>query len=129
MNLDKVGMTASSICGVHCILTPVLLVLFPYASIAFIHGEFFEWGFILFSLILASFALFQGFLVHKKFIPFILAFTGFFTFIVVKLLSGSKHESFSSAIIFVIAGSLICFSHYINHKHCKHSKCCEHVES
>ncbi len=127
MTLDKIGMTASSICGVHCILTPFILILFPYASIAFVDGKMFEWGFMLFSLIVACFALIQGFLTHKKWVPLALASFGFSTFITVKILYGHSAETFSGALVFVMAGALICVAHLLNHKFCKKNHCeCEH---
>jgi hypothetical protein len=125
--LDKVGMTASSICGIHCLLMPLVFVLFPYASIAFLHGEMFEWGFILFSLTIACFAMVQGFFLHKQWIPLALATFGFGTFIGVKIGSPHSHETFSGALVFVLAGALICMAHYLNHRFIKRHSCsCEH---
>ena len=125
--IDKIGMTASGICSIHCLLLPLVFVLFPYASVAFIKGEMFEWGFILFSLTIACFAMMQGFLVHKKWIPLALALVGFGTFIGVRLSRPNSHETFSGSLIFVLAGVLICTAHYLNHKFIKKHRCiCSH---
>jgi hypothetical protein len=125
--IDKIGMTASSICGVHCLVLPFVFVLFPYASIAFVKGEMFEWGFILFSLTIACFAMAQGFLVHRKWYPLILAMVGFTTFIAVRIANPELHETFSGALVFFFAGALICLGHYLNHKFIKKHRCiCTH---
>jgi hypothetical protein len=127
INLDKVGMTASAICGIHCIALPFVFIIIPYASIAFLEGSLFEWGFILFSLIIASFAMIQGFLAHKKWLPLILASIGFFIFISTKTSDGHSHETFSGSLIFALAGALICCAHFFNHKFSKLANCnCSH---
>lgn len=127
IDLDKIGMIGSQLCGWHCLLMPFLFVLFPFASVAFVKGEIFEWTFILFSLALALFSLTQGFLLHKKKIPMFFASIGFFIFIFTKLKLEHSHETFSGSLIFVFAGSMIFLSHYFNHKFTKHIHCeCDH---
>ncbi len=124
VDLDKMGMTCSQICGWHCIITPFIFMFFPYASIAFLKNELFEWGFITFSLIIASFALIQGFLVHKKWTSLALACIGFIIFIIMKIFFENIHQTFSGGLTFFVAGMMIFFAHYINHNACK--KCCRH---
>lgn len=127
MNLDKIGMTASQICGFHCLLMPFVFVLFPFASVAFIKGELFELAFIGFSFVLACFALTQGFMTHRKWYPMSLAAIGFFIFAFVKLKFEHAHETFSGSLIFVMAGMLVFFAHYLNHKFIHHhSESCTH---
>jgi len=125
--LDKLGMAASGLCGIHCLILPIVFVLFPYASVAFVKGEFFEWSFLLFSITIASFAMVQGLLVHRKLIPLAVALLGFMLFIWTRTVNHDVHETFSGSLMLVLAGALICGAHYLNHKFIKNHKCaCSH---
>jgi len=129
MNWDKVGSMLSGICIVHCILLPLAIVFFPFLSVALAQGESIEWAFIGFSIVVAVFAMLQGYIYHKKPIPYILAAIGFGTFIAAKMASDRAlfFSVFTSVIVYVAAGGSILLAHYLNHKFMHSAKCaCEH---
>jgi len=130
MTMDKMGMIASSICGIHCVLIPFALVMFPFLSIAAGNGEMFEVGFIVFSVVLAIFAMINGYAYHKKRVPAILAFAGLGIFVFSHVFIGHDIEksSFTSVAPFLIGGFFIFTAHYLNHKLTKTHKCaCDHI--
>jgi len=127
INLDKIGMISSQICGIHCFLMPFLFAMFPFAGIAFAKGELFEWGFIGFSFSLAAFAMTQGFISHGKWYPTTLASVGFIILIYLKLKFEHGHETFSGSFIFILPGILVFMAHFFNHKFLITARCrCDH---
>jgi len=125
MSFDKIGSWLSGICIVHCVLTPLFLVMFPFLTVAIATSETWEWGFIGFSVVIAFFALLQGYIYHKKPVPYLLAIVGFGVFIFAKV---AFHEAFhfgifTSALVYVGAGCAILTAHYLNHKWMHNAKC------
>ena len=112
MNKDKVGMFLSGICGVHCMLMPFLLVILPYSTVAYLNNEIFETSFIVFSLTLASFAMIQGYMAHRKLWPILLAGLGFAIFFNTHIHGSTDHVS----ILLGLAGGCVCVAHYLNHR-------------
>lgn len=106
--IDKFGMWASGICGIHCIVFPFLFVFFP--MLTFLHSEVFEMSFLALSLVIAFFAMLQGYVYHKKAIPAIVAAIGFAIFI-------GAHKFWGEHLGLLLVGvGCIWIAHYINHQ-------------
>ena len=118
--LDRIGITATSLCALHCILLPVLLPALPLLGLSFLADHAWEHTFLLITAILGSVALFSGFKkYHRRLFPFYLLFLGVGTYWI-------KHD-FSEAIqpyFIIIGASLIVAAHIINLKLCNSCKKC-----
>jgi|TARA_B110000240_G_C13316231_1_gene375036 hypothetical protein len=122
--LDRIGITATSLCALHCILLPVLLPALPLLGLSFLADHAWEHVFLIFTAILGSVALFSGFKrYHRKMYPFYLLFIGVGIYWI-------KHDFAEEyeAYFIMIGASLIVAAHYINLKLCNNCKeCAEHV--
>ena len=118
--LDRLGITATSLCALHCIFLPVLLPALPLLGLSFLADHAWEHIFLVITGILGTFALFSGFKkYHKRLYPFYLLFLGIVIYWI-------KHD-FSEALepYFIIVGaSLIVAAHIINLKLCNNCKQC-----
>ncbi|TWX55303.1 MerC domain-containing protein [Colwellia hornerae] len=118
--LDRIGITATSLCALHCILLPVLLPALPLLGLSFLADHAWEHVFLLMTAALGSLALFSGFKkYHRKYYPFYLLFLGVGIYWI-------KHD-FSEDIqpyFIVIGASLIVAAHIINLKLCNSCKQC-----
>jgi len=118
--LDRIGITATSLCALHCILLPVLLPALPLLGLSFLADHEWEHVFLLITAILGTVALFSGFKkYHRKIYPFYLLFLGITIYWI-------KHD-FSENIqpyFIVIGASLIVAAHLINLKLCNSCKKC-----
>ena len=116
--LDRIGITATSLCALHCILLPVLLPALPLLGLSFLADHQWEHFFLIVTAILGTFALFSGFRkYHRRIYPFYLLFLGITIYWI-------KHD-FSEALepFFIILGaSLIVAAHVINLKLCNNCK-------
>jgi len=118
--LDRIGITATSLCALHCILLPVLLPALPLLGLSFLADHEWEHVFLLITALLGTVALFSGFKkYHRKIYPFYLLFLGITIYWI-------KHD-FSENIqpyFIVIGASLIVAAHLINLKLCNSCKKC-----
>ncbi len=121
--LDRIGITATSLCALHCILLPIILPALPLLGLSFLADHTWEHVFLILTAILGSVAMLSGFKrYHKKLYPFYLLLLGVAVYWI-------KHD-FSDALapFFIITGgALIVTAHLINIKLCNSCKqCTEH---
>lgn len=120
MFLDRLGITATSLCALHCILLPVILPALPLLGLTFLADHFWEHVFLLITGILGSIAMLSGFKrYHKKLYPFYLLLLGVGIYWI-------KHDFSEQAEPFfiVIGATLIVAAHIINIKLCDSCKQC-----
>jgi hypothetical protein len=119
--LDKIGITATSLCALHCILLPVLLPALPLLGVSFLADHIWEHIFLLITAILGGVALLSGFKrYHRKLYPFYLLILG----VVIYWQKHDFSESIQPFFIF-IGASLIITAHVINLRLCNNCKQCD----
>ena len=127
VNLDKFGMTASSICAVHCLLMPFIVAFLPFVGMSFFASTGFEWFILITAVIVASTSLCLGFKTHQKINPLIIAGFGFAVLFITRInLQLTSHESLTSALFLFIGGCCVACAHLINHKLCDSCIKCNH---
>ncbi|MEL6559901.1 MAG: MerC domain-containing protein [Bacteroidota bacterium] len=111
LHIDFVGFVASLLCAIHCAALPFLLTLAPLAGLQFLDNHWVEYAIILFSFVIATRALLQGYRRHhKKVIPLILAVVGF-----VLIGIGQVMElEWMEALFMSVGGVTIAVAHLIN---------------
>lgn len=117
---DKFGVFVSSLCIVHCVLLPVIIIAFPAVTAALGLTEDNTHLLLLIFLIPATlFAVYSGFRVHKQMAPLLWLLSGLvFIFLGIFVV----HDLFSHAWepVFVIIGSILLVrGHILNSHHCK----------
>lgn len=128
INLDKLGVSLSTICLIHCLILPAFIIFFPIISLSFLMSEIIEWIFLFLSIVVALSSLCLGYKKHRsKKSLMILGFGFIFLFL-------SKYSNFNELNIihniFVLVGALcIIVAHLINSKLCNSCKKCKLNES
>ncbi len=110
--IDKVGMCASLLCMLHCLVVPVAFVFGVNSLLLAIDHEWLERVIILASLFIGLIAFMQGFFRHRQhFIP-VLFTAGFLL-----LVNGeSVQHTWLSAGLSVAGAAVIIYAHYQNLK-------------
>ncbi len=131
---DRWGMLLSSLCAIHCLLTPILLLSLP-AMGTYFESRWVHLGMALFVVPVGFYAFWSGYRHHRKLPLMLLGFTGLALVAAASLLPEvaahahtHENESFGEIIradIVTIVGSmlLIC-GHFFNRRAClchKHS--------
>ncbi|NMP33591.1 MerC domain-containing protein [Thalassotalea sp. M1531] len=118
--LDRIGIAATSLCALHCILLPILLPALPLLGLSFLADHTWEHVFLIITAVLGTVALFSGFKrYHKKLYPFYLLYLGVAIYWI-------KHDfSIEHQPFFIVTGALlIVAAHFINMKLCNSCKQC-----
>ena len=123
-NLDKFAVFLSSVCVVHCLLTPIILTVLPVVvASAFIEDVLFHQAILWLVLPTSCIALFIGCRKHKNLLitgsgilgMLLLVFIAFFAH---DLLTSLQEKAATS-----VAGLIIAYSHLRNYKACQNQTC------
>lgn len=105
---DKVGMSASAACAIHCALLPIVLTLLPIVGLEFLANPMIELSMISLSLALACLALSSAYKKHRKVLPFVILMLGFCCIAMGHLLEELERY------LIPLGGLLIAIAHFIN---------------
>ena len=119
--LDRIGITATSLCALHCLLLPVLLPALPLLGLGFLADHTWELVFLILTAILGGIALYSGFKrYHHKAYPFYLLLLGI-------IIYWEKHDVAEALqpLMIIVGATLIVSSHIINIKLSNNSRDCQ----
>ena len=125
-NSDKIAMTLSIICVVHCFFVPSFLILGAgYLSFA-IDNEFVHKLIVLLAIPISIFALSIGYKNHKttSFIP--IAVFGLVLLILAVILGASVLGEAGEQMLTLLGSISLAYAHYKNYKTCKELDCACH---
>ena len=119
MNSDKMAMSLSAACVIHCLFAPTLII-FAYSFLSFsIESEIVHYIILILALPISLLALTLGYRNHKV-LSFLI--TGIFG-LSLMLLAVLLGEGTSEKVLTVIGSSIVAYAHYRNHKICKELEC------
>lgn len=121
---DKVGVSLSFLCAIHCAITPLLLTFLPLWGLGFLASHELEFALIALSLLIAGYVLWKDYRnIHQNLLPASLAILGF-------VLIFSGHVFHSLEILFaVFGGMIVTFSYLLNWKINQKMKACCHEDN
>ncbi len=110
IDLDKLGMTTSLLCAVHCVALPFLLGAGLVSGLSWINHPLVEWGLIILAIIIATKSLWSSYRhKHHAVFPLIAAISGCLLLIFSRIIPGSL-EHFMTA----LGGIILAYAHYSN---------------
>ena len=122
INLDRVGIGASLLCAIHCAFLPVLFTTLPLFGVELLENKYVELGFILTSLIIGSFALYNGYKKHHhKIVPLFIFISGIAILLVANFLLEDNVET----IVKIAGATSIIIAHLLNWQSCRSCKICK----
>lgn len=120
--LDNIGITASTLCAIHCALVPVLFTSLPLLGLGFLANAWVEWGMIVLALLIGTYSIGLSYLrIHRQLRPLTLLITGF----TVIIFGHAFSNGWAEAVIAPTGGLLIAAAHFVNYKYsgaCKHNE-------
>lgn len=116
---DMYGITASTVCAVHCVATPIILPIISVLGITVSASHWFEYTMIAIALVTGGYALYTGYKKHHNVLPSLLFVPG-----LAVLLLGHNHEHLGwSTLKPVFGAGLIITAHTINYLKSKSAHC------
>ena len=121
--LDKLALSASALCVLHCLVVPISLLLFPSATLGFFGDESFHKMLLTVIIPISIVALFLGCRKHKKKSVFLYGFTGM-AVLGIAAIWGHDLLGESGEIALTLMGTLtLSYAHVKNQRMCVSNKC------
>ncbi|MEW6737141.1 MAG: MerC domain-containing protein [Acidobacteriota bacterium] len=116
--IDRIGILTTSICAIHCAITPFIAGFFSLLGIGSLVDERLEWALCCFSIVLGIFSLWPSFIrLHRRVLPGLLFTIGIVIIVGFRL---SSEENFKLEVGSVVVGALlISTAHLLNRKYCR----------
>lgn len=89
--LDGLAMSLAGVCGIHCLLMPILLITFPLLGSSFFTNVSFHQWMLLAVLPTTGLAILLGCRQHKDFLVFLLSLGGFALLCFATVVHGHEH--------------------------------------
>ena len=122
--LDKIGIFLSSICLLHCLVTPIAITLTPILSLnSFVEETLFHQLMLWLVLPTSCIALFIGCRKHRD---LLIACTGILGMLILIIVAFYGHDVFGRSgekIATSVGGVILAFSHILNYRACQARTC------
>ncbi len=116
--LDRAGITLSVVCGIHCLLFPLVLLILPLSHEWMSHDQTHYWLFA-FVAPIALVSLLRSFFKYKVTLPLALGSIGV-GILALSLLSSGKVHDFDF-LISLTGSSFLVAAHILNIRSCRHA--------
>ena len=120
---DKTAISLSLICLAHCLLVPILLVLFSgYVTLSY-NNEWIHYLLLLLAIPVSFYALVRGMRNHSKFSFFVIGLIGIIALVFAITIGTVLWGEFGEKLFTSIGATIIVFAHYKNYKLCRKLEC------
>ncbi len=123
LNLDKAAVGLSMVCVVHCLLTPVAVVMLPALGATLLEDERFHYGLLFLVLPTSLLALGLGCRRHRHFEIVAMGLLGLFVLFLVLLLGEDVVGEGGEKIATVAGAAIIALAHVRNYSLCRDHDC------
>ncbi len=114
---DRVGISTSILCIVHCLFTPVIIIFAPFVG-ATLDSEWIHPLIVTIAIPVAVWALWNGYKHHRHISTVYLGVAGV-ACIGAAMIFGQDHNA-TEIVLMTAAGLLLSSAHYLNLRACKH---------
>ena len=119
MTSDKLAISLSAACLIHCLFAPTLII-FAYSFLSFsVESELVHYIILMLALPISALALILGYRNHKVLSFLMIGIAGLSLMLLAVLLG----EGTSEKVLTVIGSCTVAYAHYKNHKVCKELEC------
>lgn len=121
--LDRLAIGMSGLCVLHCLVTPVLLILIPVLASTIVADETFHKILLVFVLPASSLALLLGCRRHKDWIVLSLGALGLTQLAVIAFVGHELLGETGETAATVVSSLVLAVSHFRNHRLCRSDGC------
>lgn len=120
-SLDTLGIGASLVCAIHCVLLPLIITALPLLGLEVLENENLEYALLVLSFLVGCAALWRGYLKHhRRALPLLLFAVGYAGLLAGHFLMPEGWEPF----VIAAGAGLIVWAHLQNIKACRSCKVC-----
>lgn len=111
---DRIGIGASALCLVHCLITSLLLGVLPFLNLSFVLDHRIHQGLALFIAATCGFALVPAFRRHRRAVPLTIAAVGVALLLAAAFLTHAVIAHTLETPLTVLGGLLMASAHFLN---------------
>ena len=123
---DKLAMSISTACVVHCFFAPAFIIFSVGVSNFTIDSEIVHYAILIIALPLSSFALTRGYRHHKIVSILVIGILGLSIMLLAVILGESLLSELGEQLLTLIGSSLVAYSHFKNYRTCQELDCSCH---
>ena len=123
---DKLAMSISTACVVHCFFAPAFIIFSVGVSNFTIDSEIVHYAILIIALPLSSFALTRGYRHHKIVSILVIGILGLSILLLAVILGESLLSELGEQLLTLIGSSLVAYSHFKNYRTCQELDCSCH---
>lgn len=116
--LDRLGMSLSLICAIHCVLTPVVILSLPIMARFYVAHPWFHWLIAILIVPVGLWAFISGYRHHGRSIVLKLGIPGLIIIGFVPVFFHTSLNWWSEPLLMICGSSLLISAHWINRKSC-----------
>lgn len=126
LTTDKLAMTFSLVCVLHCFFTPSFIILTSGLLAVSIDNEFIHLSILLVAIPISIFALGLGYKNHKMLSFLCIGIIGLITLTLVVFFGEAHIGEFGEKMVTLAGSIFVAYSHFKNHQVCKRLDCSCH---
>ena len=123
MKTDKAAIGLSLLCVVHCLVTPIAIVMFPALGATFLDGESFHFALLFLVLPISLFSLGLGCRKHGHRDILLIGIFGLFVLSLILLVGEETLGELGEKLSTVFGAVIVASAHFRNFKACQDKKC------
>ncbi|MBX2848873.1 MAG: MerC domain-containing protein [Acidiferrobacterales bacterium] len=120
---NNLAIGLSALCAVHCLATPLLLVLLPSLTAFPLEGEAFHKGLLILVIPSSLFSLFMGCKQHQSHRIVAIGIVGLALLLVALMFEDMANGELLEKIFTVLGAAIVAYSHILNFRLCRASEC------
>ncbi|MDG2140359.1 MAG: MerC domain-containing protein [Gammaproteobacteria bacterium] len=123
MKMDKAAIGLSLLCVVHCLLTPIAIVMFPALGAAFLEDERFHYALLFLVLPTSLVSLGLGCRKHGHLEILAIGFSGLLVLLLTVILGDELLGESGEKISTIVGALIIAVAHIRNFRACQNKRC------
>lgn len=125
---DSVAIGLSSLCIIHCLAAPLLVVLLPSLTVIQFEDEIFHLGLLLAVVPISLISLGLGCKQHKRIGVLALGAIGIVVLVSALFVESLPNGETLEKVLTVAGALIVAFSHFLNFRYCRAQRDCDHAE-
>jgi len=122
---NKLAIGLSAFCAIHCLASPLLIVLLPSLAALQLDNEAFH-GWLLIGVIPTSlFSLFMGCKQHQRYRVMLIGVGGLLVLVSAVFVEDFAYGEVLEKVLTVIGACIVALAHFLNFRFCNRVKSCE----
>ena len=118
ISLDRLGISLSLLCAIHCLLTPVIILSLPIVARYYIDHPWFHWLMAILIIPVGVGAFFSGYRHHGRISVLVYGILGLIIIGIVPVFFHQDLNWWSEPLVMILGSGLLISAHWINRRSC-----------